>query len=58
MSKQKVGVSCLSSRNQIPAHAKLYAREYQLVKGISNEYNYLKIVKNCMTLITDYLSHQ
>ena len=27
---------------QIPAHAKLYAREYQLVKGISNEYNYLK----------------
>ena len=42
MSKQKVGVSCLSSRNQIPAHAKLYAREYQLVKGISNEYNYLK----------------
>ena len=42
MSKQKVGVSCLSSRNQIPGHAKLYAREYQLVKGISNEYNYLK----------------
>ena len=42
MSNQTVGVSCLSSRNQIPAHAKLYAREYQLAKGIINEFCYLK----------------
>ena len=27
---------------QIPAHAKLYAREYQLIKGINNEFGYLK----------------
>ena len=42
MTKQTVGVSCLSSRNQIPAHAKLYAREYQLIRGINNEFGYLK----------------
>ena len=42
MAKQTVGVSCLSSRNQIPAHAKLYAREYQLIRGINNEFGYLK----------------
>ena len=27
---------------QIPDHAKLYAREYQLIKGINNEFGYLK----------------
>ena len=27
---------------QIPARAKLYAREYQLIKGINNEFGYLK----------------
>ena len=42
MSKQTVGVSGLSSRNQIPDYARLYAREYQLISGINNEFGYLK----------------
>ena len=42
MTKQPVGVSCLSSRNIIPAYAKFYAREYQLIRGINNEFGYLK----------------
>ena len=42
MTKQPVGVFCLSRRNIIPDYAKFYAREYQLIKGINNEFGYLK----------------
>ena len=42
MAKQTVGVSCLSSRNIIPDYAKVHVREYQLIKGINNEFGYLK----------------
>ena len=52
MSKQTVGVSGLSSRNQIPDYARGYAREYQLLKGINNELGYLK---NKMAFIKDGL---
>ena len=42
MSKQTVGVSGLSSRNQIPDYARGYAREYQLMRGLNNEIFYLE----------------
>ena len=52
MSKQTVGVSGLSSRNQIPVYARGYPREYQLLKGINKELGYLK---NKTDLIKDGL---
>ena len=42
MSNQTVGVSGLTSRNKIPEYARWYAREYQLIRGINNEFGYLK----------------
>ena len=42
MSNQTVGVSGLSGKNIIPEYAREHKREYQFIRGISNEFGYLK----------------
>ena len=41
MSYQTVGVSGLTSSNKIPEYAREYKREYQLIRGINKELEYL-----------------
>ena len=42
MSNQTALTPSLTGRNQIPVYAKFYSREYQLIRGINNEFGYLK----------------
>ena len=43
MSSQTVGVFGLPSKSIIPKYAREHKREYQFIKGINNEFGYLKI---------------
>ena len=42
MSYQTVGVSGFTSKNKIPEYAEDYKREYQFIRGINKEFEYLR----------------